>query len=39
MKNEKNTAKLPVPGKVKRGFRHYCAIVMALTLHDGLCRR
>ncbi len=32
MKNEKNTAKLPVPGKVKRGFRHYCAIVMALTL-------
>lgn len=32
MKNEKNTAKLPVPGKVKRGFRRYCAIVMALTL-------
>lgn len=32
MKNEKNTAKLPVPEKVKRGFHRYCAVVMALTL-------
>ena len=28
----KNTEKLPMPGKVKRGFRYYCAIVMAMTL-------
>ena len=30
--NKKNTERLPVPGKVKRGFRAYCAIVMALTV-------
>lgn len=30
--NKKNTERLPVPGKVKRGFRAYCAVVMALTV-------
>ena len=30
--SKKNTERLPVPGKVKRGFRAYCAIVMALTV-------
>lgn len=28
----KETAKLPMTGKVKKGFRFYCAVVMALTL-------
>ena len=27
----KNTEKLPMTGKVKRGFRFYCAIVLAMT--------
>ena len=30
--SKKNTERLPVPGKVKRGFRAYCAVVMALTV-------
>ena len=30
--NKENTERLPVPGKVKRGFRAYCAVVMALTV-------
>lgn len=30
-KNTQNN-KLPMTGKVKKGFRFYCAIVMALTL-------
>ena len=31
-KNEKNTTRLPVPTKVKRGFRLYAVSIMALTL-------
>ena len=34
MKNfnkNKSTKKLPRPGKVKKGFRFYCAVVMAVT--------
>ena len=36
MKNTKKTTnKLPVPGKVRKGFRFYCTAVMALTLVVG----
>ena len=36
MKNTKKTAnKLPVPGKVKRGFRFYCAAVLSVALVLG----
>ena len=36
MKNTKKTAnKLPVPGKVRKGFRFYCTAVVALTLVVG----
>ena len=38
MKNinkNKNTTKLPMPGKVKKGFRFYCAVVMALAFPLG----
>ena len=32
-KNKNNqSAKLPMPNKVKRGFRFYCTIIAALTL-------
>lgn len=31
-KNEKNATRLPVPAKVKRGFRLYAVTVMALTM-------
>lgn len=31
-KNNKETHKLPMNGKVKRGFRFYCAVIAALTL-------
>lgn len=31
-KNTKETSKLPMNGKVKRGFRFYCAVIAALTL-------
>ena len=35
-KNEsKETAKLPMSGKVRKGFRFYCTAVMALTLVVG----
>lgn len=36
-KNTKNaqTAKLSMPGKVKRGFRFYCAMVLALAVLLG----
>lgn len=35
--NKKNdTNKLPVPGKVKKGFRFYVATVLALTLIMGM---
>ena len=33
---KKNTTKLPVPGKVKRGFRLYSMAVLSLTLVMGL---
>lgn len=33
MKNkEKNITKLPMPNKVKRGFRLYCTLVVAMVL-------
>lgn len=32
----KETAKLPMTGKVKNGFRFYCAAVMVLTLVLGM---
>ena len=36
MKNTKKTTnKLPMPGKVRKGFRFYCTAVMALTLVVG----
>lgn len=31
-KTNKETCKLPMSGKVKRGFRFYCAVIAALTL-------
>lgn len=31
-KTNKETSKLPMSGKVKRGFRFYCAVIAALTL-------
>ena len=35
-KNEgKKTEKLPMPGKVRKGFRFYCTAVVALTLVVG----
>ena len=36
MKNTKKAAtKLPVPGKVKKGFRFYCAAVLSVALVLG----
>ena len=38
MKNtnkKKTTNKLPMPCKVKKGFRFYCAVVMALAFTLG----
>jgi len=36
MKNTKKTAnKLPVPGKVRKGFRFYCAAVLSVALVFG----
>ena len=35
-KNEKNENRLPMPDKVKRGFRYYCSLVAALALM-GCC--
>ena len=36
MKNTKMTAnKLPVPGKVRKGFRFYCAAVLSVALVLG----
>ncbi|MEI3267297.1 MAG: glutamyl-tRNA amidotransferase [Frisingicoccus sp.] len=32
---QKNTAKLPMEGKVKKGFRFYCMAVMAVTFVLG----
>lgn len=31
-KTNKETAKLPMEGKVKRGFRFYCTVIAAFTL-------
>ena len=35
-KTTKETSKLPMNGKVKRGFRFYCAVIAALTLVMGM---
>ena len=36
MKNTKKTAnKLPVPGKIRKGFRFYCAAVLSVALVLG----
>ena len=32
----KETAKLPMTGKVKKGFRFYCAVIMALAFVMGM---
>ena len=34
-KKNKTTNKLPMPGKVKKGFRFYCAVVMRLAFALG----
>lgn len=35
-KNEKKeTTKLPMTGKVKKGFRFYCVMVMAMAMVAG----
>ena len=40
---QKNNKKLPMTGRVKKGFRFYCMVVMAMTVVLGsdlrLCRR
>ena len=36
MSDKKKTNKLPVPGKVKKGFRFYAMMVLALTLVMGM---
>ena len=35
LNNKKETTKLPMPGKVKKGFRFYCAAVLTLALMMG----
>ena len=32
MKKNKNTQRLPMPNKVKKGFRAYCTLILALAL-------
>ena len=32
---KKATTKLPMTGRVKKGFRHYCVAVLALTMVLG----
>ena len=34
---EKHTEKLPMTGKVKKGFRFYCSLVAVLTIIAGTC--
>ena len=34
--SEKKTNKLPMPGKVKKGFRFYVMMVLALTMVTGM---
>lgn len=36
LNNTKNTNKLPMPGKVKKGFRFYVMTVLALTFVMGM---
>ena len=36
IKNKKNENRLPMPDKVKKGFRYYCSLVAAVTLM-GCC--
>lgn len=36
MSDNKKTNKLPVPGKVKKGFRFYVMTILALTLVMGM---
>ncbi|MDD5911727.1 MAG: hypothetical protein PUC61_06310 [Bacteroidales bacterium] len=36
MSDKKKTNKLPMPGKVKKGFRFYVTMVLALTLVMGM---
>ncbi len=33
---KKNENRLPMPGKVKKGFRYYCALIVAVALM-GCC--
>ena len=35
-KNDHPTEKLPMPNKVKKGFRFYCSTVLSMTLVMGL---
>lgn len=35
-KTTKETSRLPMSGKVKRGFHFYCAVIAALTLVMGM---
>ena len=35
LNNKKETNKLPMPNKVKKGFRFYCAAVLTLALMMG----
>ena len=34
--DKKTTQKLPMTGKVKKGFRAYCAVIAAATLVCGM---
>ncbi len=36
MKKKTNNNRLPVPGKVKKGFRYYVALVLTIALSDSL---
>lgn len=36
MNNKKKTNKLPMPGKVKKGFRFYVAMVLSVTILMGM---
>ena len=36
MSDKKKTNKLPMPGKVKKGFRFYVMMILALTLIMGM---
>ena len=36
-KKNKTATRLPMTGKVKKGFRFYCSLVAALTILAGTC--